>query len=186
MLDLETLALSPKAVVTQIGFALFDLEPSSGAIGGIIERGCFFLNPEDQINNFGREVNWSTVAWWLTQEEAARKQMAELGEFTRAVLEKFNIIFSSDIKNVWGNGSHFDIPIMESLLQDFGFKTPWHYRAPKDCRTLAMLVPEDKKDLVQVKNPIKHSAMHDAIAQAKWMQNCYALVMGKEIPHANG
>lgn len=59
---------------------------------------------------------------------------------------------------------------MESLYRTFDRKIPWGFRTPRDTRTLFALVPDEP----MVKNPLKHSAERDAIAQAQTVQNVYA------------
>lgn len=177
MIDLETLSLQPNCVVTQIGWATFDLSPKLAQqfqeYPGIIDAGVYHLEIEHQLQH-GRSMNWDTIAWWLKQDEEARNLMVSKDRSSVGyVLQEFaGLIKSFEIEGVWGNGANFDITIMEDLFFNFGIKTPWKYNAPRDCRTLAMLVGD--KDKVKQSNPIKHSAKHDAIYQALWMQNCYA------------
>lgn len=183
MLDLETLSLNPNAVVTQIGFALFDLVPKEGQINGIIDSGCYHLDIESQMK-MGRSITWSTIEWWLRQEKEAQNKLVGATRMSvRSAIDQFFMIPNeyglgwTDFEGVWANGTNFDLPIIEDLLFCYDYKTPWHYRAPRDTRTLAMLAPNAKAQA----NPIKHSAEHDAINQAQWMQAVYATLYEKGV-----
>lgn len=170
MIDLETLALTPDAVVTQLGYALFRLG------GTTVEKsGCYHLNVGSQIN-LRRKIDWETIKWWLLQEDGPRKLMANVER--RPVVEclqDFNCGLPwSEIKGTWGHGLNFDIPIVCSLNASFGFKEPWHYRTPRDTRTM-MALSRGVVDKVRATD-VKHSAEHDAIAQALTMQDCYRAI----------
>ena len=62
---------------------------------------------------------------------------------------------------VWGNGSIFDISILEHLLEYT--RIPWKYYRVMDTRTLWKVHPYDKNK----KGETTHTALADAKAQAK-------------------
>lgn len=167
MIDLETLGTNPNCVVTQIGWALFDPK----AQDMITESGCFYLSPAEQIKR-GRSVTWDTIAWWLGQNEHARNKMAN-SQTAESVTETLgNFINNFDwatIEGVWGHGATFDITIMEDLLYDYAYKSPWKYNAVRDTRTLFALRSHDKLP----KSEMSHDAEEDAIVQAKHVQKIY-------------
>src|SRR5579863_1565524 len=74
-LDLETLGTKPGSVITQIGLCGFNLDSSHGeGPSAILIR----VNPASAMEA-GLTIDWPTVAWWMTQEDAARGTMAGLG-----------------------------------------------------------------------------------------------------------
>lgn len=167
MVDLETLGTNPNCVVTQIGWALFD-----PAMDGLItDSGCFNVNPSEQIKR-GRSVTWDTIAWWLEQNYDARMKMAnsQITESVTKTLGNFTNHFDwPNIRGVWGHGATFDISIMEDLLYDYVYKSPWKYNAVRDTRTLFALRSHDKLP----KANVAHDAEQDAIVQAKHVQKIY-------------
>lgn len=173
MIDLETLDLAPTAAVTQLGWATYKLGETA-----IIASGCYHLQVPAQLAK-GRTMRWDTIAWWFEQDEAARQVMVRKGRDDPYIaLEDFRHTMPwKDIKGVWSHGLNFDIPILCSLLQVFGQPEPWHYRTPRDTRTMMALAGIDKVRATDV----KHSAEHDAIAQALTMQDCYrAILVGEQ------
>jgi hypothetical protein len=58
--------------------------------------------------------------------------------------------------------------VYEAVCAAVGFRPPWHYRAPRDTRTLFDLAELDARDLPFV--GVKHNALDDAIHQAKCVQ----------------
>lgn len=117
MIDLETMATEPDAVVLSIGACFFDLE--TGKIGEKFYI-CLDINEQEEMN---RVVDPKTLAWWNGQSKDARKVFTEkkypvehcLNEFTNFILSNGN---KSSIMP-WGNGSGFDVSIMESLYRMF-------------------------------------------------------------------
>lgn len=169
MIDLETLALTPDAVVTQLGYALFRLG------GTTVERsGCYHLQVPSQMER-KRKIDWSTIKWWLVQGDGPRSVLAKAERApVYESLQDFNCSLPwKEIKGTWGHGLNFDIPIFVSLCKDFHLVEPWHYRTPRDTRTMMALAGIGKIRSTDV----KHSAEHDAIAQALTMQDCFQHIM---------
>lgn len=164
MIDLETLSLQPNCVVTQIGYVLFD---------EIAVHGSFLLRPdaEEQIAR-GRHVSFSTFSWWLKQGEEARDSMARGSKhhmtdcLNTFINDVENSVGWSNIKQVWSNGLLFDVAIMEDIFHMYGVEIPWHYRAPRDVKTLCYLIP----DFEMTKPTVAHDANADAFAQAQSVQ----------------
>lgn len=164
MIDLETLSLQPNCVVTQIGYVLFD---------ELTIYGSFLLrpDPEEQIKR-GRHVSFSTFSWWLKQDEPARLSMAKGSEMS--MLDCLNLFIRDvqnacgweNVKQVWSNGLLFDVVIMQDLFYHYELEIPWHYRAPRDVKTLCYLIP----DFEMTKPTTAHDANADAFAQAVSVQ----------------
>lgn len=173
MIDLETLSLQPNCVITQIGYVLFD---------EMTIQGSFLLRPDaDEQIKRGRSVSFSTFSWWLLQDQAARESMAKGSK--SAVIDCINA-FIRDIENqvgwknithVWSNGLLFDVNIMQDLFYMYGVEIPWHYRAPRDVKTLCYLIP----GFEMVKPTVAHDANADAFAQAQSVIKALSLIQIK-------
>ena len=124
MLDIETLATSPDAVVLTFGAIKFDpFNPSIQMSDGIYFR----LDVDEQID-LGRRVDQGTVAWWGTQSAEVREEA--LGETDRASLEDFTKALNKFVvgaTRIWAQGPVFDIVILENLYRQIGKPAPWQY-----------------------------------------------------------
>ncbi len=161
MLDLETLSLDGDAVITQIGGCVF--QPCS--VNWNVKSFCFFVDPQSCLD-IGMKMSWSTIQWWMKQDNDARAKFQGVTMSIREALSLLSQASWADMRGVWSHGACFDIPILENAFKRCGMKTPWHHKAVRDTRTLFWLTAPVWPD-----NPIKHSAEHDAIAQAGAVTN---------------
>ena len=168
LLDLETLALDSRAVVTAIGIVIFDEIA--------VWQGQLILPRVQPQLNMGRSFRWDTFVWWLEKSEEARREISVL-DINRApvadALDQLTHAFkSNEVQEVWGNGSSFDVSIMETLYADVGGPTPWSHKQVRDLRTLASLLPgsEDLRPSAEEGSSVHHSAVDDAYRQAIWAQ----------------
>ena len=160
MIDIETLDTANSAVILQVGWCLFDQT-------GINKPHEMVIDIQEQID-MGRTISADTLRWWMEQPDIARQKVFcsdnthstdELGNRLRT------IVGTCGIEHVWSHGPHFDMAILKDLLGD----TVFHYRSPRDTRTMSLLAPHAMKPA-----PVtKHSAGDDAYAQAQWMQNVW-------------
>jgi hypothetical protein len=156
MLDLETLGTSSQAVITQIGGCVFQPCAKDWNIGSF----QYYIDPQSCLD-VGLKMDWSTIQWWLKQSEEAR---AGFQGTTMSLREALGILKQAswkDMRGVWSHGLTFDLPILEHAFKACDMKVPWHFKAARDTRTLFWLTNPVWPD-----NPVKHSAKHDAIAQA--------------------
>ena len=163
MLDIETLATSPDAVVLTFGAIKFDpFNPSIQMSDGIYFR----INVDEQID-LGRRVDEGTVAWWGTQSAEVREEA--LGETDRASLEDFTKALNKFVvgaTRIWAQGPVFDIVILENLYRQIGKPAPWQYYAIRDSRTLLKALGDDRKG-----GTLLHNALADAVSQAEAVQS---------------
>lgn len=165
MIDLETMATEPDAVVLSIGACFFDIET-----GKVTSKFYMCLDIDEQ-KRCKRVVDPKTLAWWNSQSKDARKVFTEkkypvdhcLNEFTNFVLANGNM---SSIYP-WGNGAGFDISIMESLYRMFDKKIPWLFYNVMDLRTFKRFAAANEK--VPKLDGVNHHALDDAINQAKYV-----------------
>ena len=163
MLDIETLATSPDAVVLTFGAIKFDpFNPSIQMSDGIYFR----INVDEQID-LDRRVDEGTVAWWGTQSAEVREEA--LGETDRVSLEDFTKALNKFVvgaTRIWAQGPVFDIVILENLYRQIGKPAPWQYYAIRDSRTLLKALGDDRKG-----GALLHNAMADAVSQAEAVQS---------------
>ena len=172
-IDLETLGVKPGSVITQIGLCAFNRRSESGGIA-TMSGTLITVNPQSMIDR-GFIVDWSTVAWWLKQNEAARVAMAdqrghEIDHALFLVGDWFVEHCGQDMKQyrVWGYGCGFDCTQLEIAFQRLGLPVPWDFRQVRDLRTLV-----DLEAAMPVERPVprvEHNALDDATAQAQWIQ----------------
>lgn len=163
MIDLETLAQNPDAVVISIGACVFDLE--TGEIGPTFYMA---LDVEEQMER-GRKVNADTLKWWMSQSGAAKKVFHEQAKPAQEVLQTLKIWIEAQgtVSKIrpWGNGSSFDISIMEDIFRMYKIKCPWLYYNVMDMRTFRRFIANNAK---VEKLGTDHNALDDAKSQAKF------------------
>lgn len=160
MIDIETLDTTNTAVVIQVGWCLFNATQISKPTEVVMDI-------QEQID-LGRTISASTLRWWMEQPDIARQKVfcnEDLKDLDYLGTRLRTVIAENEIEHVWSHGPHFDMAILKDLLGD----TVFHYRSPRDTRTIALLAPDATKPA-----PItKHDAGDDAYAQAQWMQNVW-------------
>jgi hypothetical protein len=128
---------------------------------------------EDQMKK-GRTFTADTLKFWMNQDGAAKKVFNEKSKPTAEVLKLFVqwVKANSSVGKCkpWGNGSHFDISIMESLLRDFELECPWLYYNAMDVRTLRRFLANNAKI---PKTGVNHHALDDANGQADFVIEHY-------------
>lgn len=167
MVDLETLATSPDAVVLSIGLVFFTKED------GIVHTAYSPLDVRDQITN-NRKVDFDTLLWWLGQSDEAKKVFEEcrpaklpyLSEFLTKSIVEAQAIKAFNLKHlkIWGNGAIFDVGILEYALRKEGEETPWKFWNVMCFKTLNKLTNIKKK--VERKGTY-HNALDDSLYQTE-------------------
>lgn len=126
-----------------------------------------------------------TVKWWNDQSAEAQAAFADPVDLTRALndfsawlnnLSDERTAATNPSMRIYAHGPQFDISILEAAYHACGLPVPWHYRSPRDTRTvLDMAGIDDDGDgsyrtyLSQFNTGTYHHALDDAIAQAKAM-----------------
>uniref|UniRef100_A0A6M3J379 3'-5' exoribonuclease Rv2179c-like domain-containing protein n=1 Tax=viral metagenome TaxID=1070528 RepID=A0A6M3J379_9ZZZZ len=170
MLDLETMGSSSNAAITAIGACFFDLK--TGEIGKTYERIVHLRHSA----RYGK-IDADTVLWWLRQSEEARKKLdsPDAVSLTSALTEFSEFINLRNVK-VWGNGASFDCTILKNAYEALDRVAPWAHWNERDVRTMVDLGRDiagfdPKKDMPF--NGVRHSALDDAIHQAKYVSAIY-------------
>ena len=182
VLDIETLALSPNAVVASFAVVAFDIKEIEDPL--LIPENRVYtktLTLQDQFD-LGRIADESTLCWWMQQSAPARCNafnplFARMSAHDAicglsAFVQQWNII------HCWGNGSGFDNVIMRSLCNDLGLVFPIHYSKDKDLRTLKFIADSPTIDnlgtlLNRQQELTMHVALDDALAEMSLVQRYY-------------
>ena len=163
MVDMETMAVSPNAVVLSLGAVHFD------PYGTGHSDSIYFKIDIDDQDALGREVEPTTLDWWAKQDPAVTEEAFSPNNRISLVdaMDQFHR-FAWGCSAFWSHGATFDLVILENIYGQLNKPLPWNYWQLRDTRTLFDLGqdPEMPKDN-------KHNALQDAIRQAVGVQNIY-------------
>lgn len=170
MVDLETMAVSPDAVVLTLGAVHFN--PYGNGYG---DKLYMRIDIDDQ-DKLGRAVDPSTLDWWSKQDPIVMAEAFSDEDRVPLVeaMERFHK-FAWGCKAFWSHGAPFDLIIIENLCRQLKRSPPWNFWDLRDTRTMFDL----GVDPDMPKNS-KHDALQDAIRQAIGVQNVYAKLGIKE------
>lgn len=157
MIDIETLGTAPGAKILTIGAVFFSRETAE-----LSEPFYLALDPVKTPGTVSR----STFRWWKSQPQEAQ-EAAFGGTVDPAKGMHMLAEYVNQAKNVkpWGNGSVFDITMLEWLFTETGVGIPWDFWNIRDMRTVMDLAGRSSKDF-----PFEgtaHNALDDAVHQAK-------------------
>lgn len=164
MVDMETMAVSPDAVVLSLGAVHFN--PWGNGYGDKI---YFKIDLDDQ-DRLGRAIDPLTLDWWSKQDPAIMEEAFSPNDriSLEEAMDQFHK-FAWGCDCFWSHGATFDLVILENILRQMGRPLPWNYWQLRDTRTLFDL--GYNPDMPQGS---KHDALQDAIRQAVGVQNIYA------------
>ena len=145
-LDIETLGTTIDSAVTQIGLALFERQPNGYHC---TQRHTIDIAPEEYDK---RHVDPATIAWYQQKELTLPSgpylnRIQALWTFTSILASVKPPKTEGDDKPgpvvIFSKGPHFDF----AILRDFFGGAPWHYRAPRDFRSVVMLSSDTEDTL---------------------------------------
>jgi hypothetical protein len=170
MVDLETMAVSPDAVVLTLGAVHFN-PYGNGYSDKLYLR--FDLDDQDKL---GREIDPNTLDWWSKQDPKVMEEAFSPDDRVPLVdaMDQFHK-FAWGCTAFWAHGSLFDIAILENLYRQLVRTPPWQYWQIRDTRTIFDLGWDP--DMPQAS---KHDALQDAIRQSVGVQNIYSKLKIKE------
>lgn len=158
MIDTETLGVAANSVILSVGAVSFNEEGLGSEFYARISI--------DSCLAHGLHIDGNTLAWWMGQDEDARKVFCETGLALPVVLGALSQAFQWENTRIWCNGLNFDLPILDTAYRACGMSTPWAYYNTRDYRTLKNELPKPLFQSLEVKPTIAHNALADAKAQA--------------------
>lgn len=170
--DTETLGVRPGCVVLSIGAVKFN--PRAGVqTAAELLKDSFTVNIDlrDSLD-LGFTIDPDTLLWWMKQSKEAQASAFSKPTVPPAVaLTSFVAWFKEKEPGVqiWGNGSDFDVPILQAYFDKLGLQAPWKFRNVRCHRTIKNSFTYNE-DLI-TGNLIHHDALSDAIYQAQELQS---------------
>ena len=173
MIDLETLATTPRAAVLQAGWCVFEL--NAGLTSAATVTGNQVNVDLDSCRRAGGEFSDSTIRWWLNRPKETQASVAAPGiPISNALTLLFDAYAQGRCSTVWAHGSVFDLPIVEHYARACGLPVPWRFWNVRDTRTLfaAAEATEWSRPMAET----AHTALADAVSQARDVQSAWAWV----------
>lgn len=168
-IDLETLGTSPDSVILSIGAAAVCAET-----GQIVKfYGACAVDSQQH-----RTISKSTLDWWDSQSAEARVALdfarsddcPSLQSTLKTLTDWLAKLGETHDVYVWGNGSDFDIAMLNHAYKQISDFVPWNFRSSRDMRTLRdiclRLGLEPKIKAAVSRNGTHHNALDDAEYQA--------------------
>jgi hypothetical protein len=167
MVDIETLGLQTDSVILSIGAVCFNIE--DGTLGEEFE-----MYPIVETQN-NRNMEWSSLKFWLNQPDSVRKQQSESIRTSHLLncFYSFSEFCSENLTTdfkVWGNG--FDIPLLNQAYSQYNIKTPWSYKGIFDCRTIVWLANISTSEYNNASEQ-KHNSIIDCHYQIRFVVDAY-------------
>ena len=167
-IDLETLGTRFDAPILSIGAAQFDRH--TGEIGKTFYREILV----DSAIRHG-VISGDTLRWWMNQGEAAKRVFGtENKHQLQQALVQLSAYLPQKHGRVWGNGSSFDITILEHAYATCNLPPIWKFWDIRDMRT-AVDMGDYQKGTIPFEGTA-HNALDDAVHQAKVIARCFANV----------
>jgi hypothetical protein len=168
--DIETLGVTRDSVVYEVGALRVRLDAEAGAMD-VLAEGHWRLHGRDQE---GRREDPGTLEWMEGvpgRMDALAKARAE-GVAVPEFLEAFRPFFDEGALG-WCRGTHFDMVILEHLLEQHELRPPWRYDQVLDLRTLHRIAgylgrPDEDPEMP-----------HDALADCRCELPLLAWTLGK-------
>lgn len=159
MIDIETLDTGNNAAVLSIGAVYFDRY--TGETG---EKFYARISFTDAVSR--GTFSDDTLKWWSEQSEEARSEAFGGIEQIDDVAERFAAFIKYDTE-VWGNGSVFDITILENWFKSCNKPVPWKFWNVRDVRTIVSWFNIDTRSYTR--EGVHHNALDDCLYQIKYM-----------------
>lgn len=157
MIDIETCGTKPGCAVLSIGAVYFDRQ------GNIGEQ--FYASMGFNALAYGH-IDPDTMKWWSEQSEQSQKDAFGGNADPVQVAKDFAKFIWHDTKP-WGNGSVFDITILEAWFNAVGVRCPWKFWNIRDVRTAVDLLNINPKEFTR--EGTFHNALDDCLHQIKYL-----------------
>jgi hypothetical protein len=156
VLDLETLAVCPRAMVIEIAVVFFTPGKQKGW------RESMEIAPFAGGDQGDRVMDHDTLIWWAQRGKDGHpipgmRSTNTLGDMVDWFLARWHAHAAPDCE-IWSQGLAFDVAILTDILASYGHAPPWAYWNERCLRTL-------KKSLGW-KKPEGRETAHRALADA--------------------
>lgn len=193
MLDLETWGKTPGSDIRSIGACVFDpvagniTQPLKSWRNNDSDSKLFYLATDNpamlglQPRKYPLTRDPQTVQWWNDQSAEAQAAFANPIDLSDALMRfidwfhgtiKYDIDRISDVR-LWANGPQFDVSILAAAYRACQLPEPWHYRAPRDFRTIVDAAGITREEMREFDHGTTHNALDDAISQAAIVCEAY-------------
>lgn len=166
MIDIESMGTRPDAPVVSIGVQPFDFQ--TGHVG----TNTLYVNVDlDSSIALGARADGSTVMWWLSQSETARRALTDTpGRHVTEALDTVARFLDENTVDrqrriVWACGTDFDPVILREHYSRSSLPTPWAFWNLMDFRTVRKLFG-NAVELV-ARSGTHHNALDDARSQVE-------------------
>lgn len=205
MLDLETWGTTPGSDIRSIGACVFDPVTGFTHDGSLGTIRPFYIACDNPVRDDARPQysdpnavhadrcyplfrDTRTVQWWSEQSDEAQAAFTDPVDLRDALLRLTSWIINvypgpwdgkltPNIK-IWSHGAAFDPPILAAAYEAVGLPVLWHYRAPRDTRTLFDAAGIEDHSALLARHPgplgLVHHALDDAICQARAVCAAYS------------
>lgn len=193
MIDFETWATTPKALVRCLSIVPFKLEREESIEDIMARTLTVWFDPAEQIQR-GRELDDETLAWWEKNtergsEEARQNAHIVLGRSSEdaAVADALEVVFAyvHDVAPdglIYSRGSNFDFPILEDLCRSYNVTFPFSTWKLTCSKSILRFVCQDDKELESdIVGGLKsnHCSAYDCAVEVKKLQAIFAAVHGE-------
>jgi hypothetical protein len=169
MLDLAPWGSAPGSHLRSIGAIEFD--PVAKSLGR-----DFYVNVAAQPT-YGLTSDADTVHRWAEQSYEARIVFNDHPKILPVALARFTawlrkLVADPNSIRIWAHGPVFDVILLTEAFAAASLPVPWHYRAPRDTRTIfdaAGMNPSTDLPVVGT----YHNALDDARSQALGVIEAY-------------
>lgn len=172
MIDIETMALTPDALVLSIGAIAFDIHEAAPSFGDEFIRVPNFM---DQVL-MRRRIDPDTQKFWAEQTPEAQSHWRDCVGTVHpklACLALQGFIEEQQPEFIWAKGPQFDIVVLEHLFQQCSMQAPWKYSRIRDVRTAcAILPPNARRPATSGMAVVPHHPVSDCREQVRALWEC--------------
>lgn len=186
--DLETLALTPDAVITSGAFVPFN-RTDDDSFETLLARSVTFMPPVEVQIRMGRRVQAATVKWRAAVnpgglrrdlDESLDFEFTMPGEFGAVLIQETLLeayvagVSSRCVSNapIWCRGSQFDAAIWDHMMDQLRIRPgDESYRRWRDSRTAYDVLGFDHLAVEYPEDMTPHIAAHDAAFEALLIQS---------------
>ena len=170
MLDLETLAVCPRAMVLEIGVVFFTPGVGKGW------REAMEIAPFVGGDQGNRVMDHDTLLWWAKRGKAGHeipgmRSEKTLGDMVDWFLRLWHAHAREDCE-IWSQGLAFDVAILTDILDSYGYAPPWAYWNERCLRTLKKAVGWEKPEGRET----AHRALPDAMEEVADLLEIFARI----------